>query len=138
MCHPFDLNPELEREIAEAVANPQRTPCMTCGHIGVKPGTMMCQECIDRPYGTVGGPATEEESMVRGARMMIQPTNHADCPRLLRAESAALGVEITVSTEPPLVAGPYTVPAFTCPHGSPYWIEPTGEQIVTWAEEGTS
>jgi hypothetical protein len=49
---------------------------------------------------------------------------------------AAMGVEITVSTVPPLVAGPYTTDGFTCPHGVTFWIEPTGEQIAAWARDG--
>ncbi|MGA5819707.1 hypothetical protein ACPC54_17835 [Kitasatospora sp. NPDC094028] len=44
--------------------------------------------------------------------------------------------EITVSTEPPLVAGPYTNDGLRCPHGITYWIEPTGEQIARWARDG--
>ena len=63
---------------------------------------------------------------------------HASCPEVLRSGMTDLGVEVTVSAAPPLVAGPYTTEGFRCPHGTAYWIEPTGEQIARWAEEGTS
>lgn len=63
--------------------------------------------------------------------------SHTQCPNELRDRMAAMGVEITVSTSPPLVAGPYTTDGFTCPHGTTYWIEPTGEQIASWRQDGT-
>lgn len=63
--------------------------------------------------------------------------DHAQCPNELRDRMADLGTEITVSTSPPLVRGPYTVDGFTCPHGTTYWIEPTGEQIAQWVKDGT-
>ena len=56
---------------------------------------------------------------------------HSRCPETLRESMAPC--EVTVSTSPPLVAGLYTVDAFVCPHGTAYWIEPTGEQIAQWA-----
>ena len=46
--------------------------------------------------------------------------------------------EITVSTEPPLIRGPWTTDGMTCPHGVTYWIEPTGEQIAQWRREGVA
>jgi len=46
-------------------------------------------------------------------------------------------LDVTISTAPPLIAGPYTTAPFTCPHGVSYWLEPTGEQIARWAEDGT-
>jgi hypothetical protein len=55
---------------------------------------------------------------------------------VLRAGMTALGADVTVSTRPPLVAGPYTTDPFTCPHGVSYWMEPTGEQIARWARDG--
>ena len=61
---------------------------------------------------------------------------HATCENELTTRMAAMGVEITVSTVPPLVAGPYTTDGFTCPHGVTFWIEPTGEQIAAWARDG--
>jgi len=42
--------------------------------------------------------------------------------------------DITVSTAPPLVANPFTE-GYTCPHGTSYWIEPTGDQIARWKAE---
>ena len=44
--------------------------------------------------------------------------------------------EITISTVPPIVAGPYTQDGLTCPHGITYWLEPTGEQIAAWGRDG--
>jgi hypothetical protein len=44
-------------------------------------------------------------------------------------------IEITVSTSPPLVDGPYTADPFTCPHGVRYWMEPTGGQVARWLAE---
>lgn len=58
------------------------------------------------------------------------------CADFLRERQAAYGIEITVSTKPPLVNGPYTTDSFTCPHGTEYWIEPTGEQIAQWVKDG--
>jgi hypothetical protein len=61
--------------------------------------------------------------------------DHAGCADVLRDGMAP--VEITVSTERPIVAGPYTTEPFVCPHGTAYWIEPTGEQIVQWCQDRT-
>jgi hypothetical protein len=63
-------------------------------------------------------------------------TEHSRCKRVLIDGMAALGSEVTVSTEPPLVEGPYTTEAFVCPHSTRYWIEPTGEQIAQWVKDG--
>jgi hypothetical protein len=63
------------------------------------------------------------------------PVDHKDCPGYLLEGMAQLGTEVTVSIAPPLVAGPYTTAPFTCPHGTSYWIEPTGEQIAQWARD---
>jgi hypothetical protein len=59
------------------------------------------------------------------------------CARLLREKAAKYGTDVTVSTAPPVVAGPFTGEPFTCPHGITYWIEPTGEQIAEWVKDGT-
>lgn len=63
-------------------------------------------------------------------------TDHAGCPDILRGASSELGVDVTVSAEPPLIRGPYTTHPYRCPHGSLYWIEPTGEQLAAWARDG--
>ena len=42
--------------------------------------------------------------------------------------------EITISTAPPIIASPFTE-GYTCPHGTTYWIEPTGDQRARWAAE---
>jgi len=64
-----------------------------------------------------------------------------ECVELLRTTMAAgfdgrPGCEITVSTAPPLIVGPYGINGYTCPHGVDYWIEPTSEQIAEWNREG--
>ncbi|MEU1284954.1 hypothetical protein [Kitasatospora sp. NPDC005856] len=65
-----------------------------------------------------------------------------ECEQTLREKWAKVcgdqPTEITVSTVPPLVAGPYTKDGLTCPHGITYWIEPTGEQIAQWARDGVA
>jgi hypothetical protein len=66
---------------------------------------------------------------------MSKTQDHSGCAGQLRDGMAALDTEVTVSTEPPLIRGTYTVTPFTCPHGQPYWIEPTGEQIAKWRAE---
>jgi hypothetical protein len=62
--------------------------------------------------------------------------SHAKCADVIREGMAP--VDITVSAEPPLVRGPYTTDGFTCPHGTTYWIEPTGEQVAQWQAEGVA
>lgn len=59
-----------------------------------------------------------------------------ECAATLREGMAP--VEITVSTQPPLVASPYTTEPFVCPHKVTYWIEPTSEQIARWQAEGVA
>jgi hypothetical protein len=64
-------------------------------------------------------------------------TDHAGCREQLREQAATLGLDVTVSTAPPLVVGPYPPGGFRCPHGITYWIEPSGEQIAQWHRDGT-
>jgi hypothetical protein len=61
---------------------------------------------------------------------------HSTCRQVLIDEMRLMGVEITVSTAPPIVAGPYTTDAHRCPHGVDFWIEQTGEQIAQWVKDG--
>lgn len=65
-------------------------------------------------------------------------TDHTECADEIRADMARLGIEITVTTAPPIVPGPYTTDPLTCPHGTTYWIEPTGEQIARWARDNVA
>lgn len=62
-----------------------------------------------------------------------------DCENDLRERWAKVcgdqPTEITISTEPPIIIGPYTQPGLTCPHGITYWLEPTGEQIAAWVRD---
>lgn len=46
-----------------------------------------------------------------------------------------VGCEAVISTAPPLVKSVYGVQAHTCPHGVTYYCEPTGEQLMRWAEQ---
>jgi hypothetical protein len=65
-------------------------------------------------------------------------SDHSGCSDYLKQEMAAKGVEVTVSTAPPIVAGPYEEACFTCPHGTTYWMEPTSEQRLAWAKAGVA
>ncbi len=58
------------------------------------------------------------------------------CEQDLRQMFANHDVEVIVSTLPPLVDGPYTADPHTCPHGTTYFAEPTGEQIAQWVKDG--
>lgn len=60
------------------------------------------------------------------------------CAGELTQRMAALGVEISVSAQPPAVAGPYATEPFTCPHGTAFFIYPTGEQIAAWIRDGVA
>lgn len=62
--------------------------------------------------------------------------DHDTCPGVLKGKMRQLGVDITVSTIAPMVRGPYTTDPFVCPHGTTFWIEPTGEQISKWVRDG--
>jgi hypothetical protein len=62
--------------------------------------------------------------------------DHARCADYLKQQMAERGIEVTVSTAMPVVASAYEESCFTCPHGTTYWMEPTGEQIATWARDG--
>lgn len=62
--------------------------------------------------------------------------DHASCASELRVRFTEMGLDVTVSTVPPIVNGPYTVAPYICPHGVRHWAEPTGEQIARWNEQG--
>ena len=61
--------------------------------------------------------------------------DHSTCADVLREVMASRGVEITVSTEPPLVRNPYVTDPYSCPHKVLFWIEPTSEQIARWVKD---
>lgn len=65
------------------------------------------------------------------------PTDHTGCREFLRRRAAANGLDVTVSTAPPIVIGPYPPEGYKCPHGIQLWMEPTGEQIAEWVRTGT-
>lgn len=67
----------------------------------------------------------------------VNALGRSECAEFLRERMAAgtdtwPGCEVTVSTARPLVVGPYGVNGFICPHGTEYFMEPTGEQIADW------
>ena len=62
--------------------------------------------------------------------------DHAHCLDQLREAFAHQHLDVTVSTVPPIVAGPFTLEApFICPHGVKHWAEPTGEQLAQWTAD---
>ncbi|MDH6141034.1 hypothetical protein P3T35_003047 [Kitasatospora sp. GP30] len=67
---------------------------------------------------------------------MTAATFSHSCETKLRELWDAQGVEVHISTAPPMVAGPYTTDGMRCPHGITYWWEPTGEQIAAWVRDG--
>lgn len=58
-----------------------------------------------------------------------------ECENDLRRMWAERNTEVTITTVPPIVAGPYTTDGMRCPHGITYWFEPTGEQIAKWVRD---
>ncbi len=66
------------------------------------------------------------------------PSDHAGCAAWMKEQFAHDGVEITVSTEPPLVKTPYDQTPFVCPHGTTFYHAPTSEQIAEWARDGVA
>lgn len=73
--------------------------------------------------------------------MSIHPQTHADCATFLKESIRRLGAEVTVSDLPPIVPSPYNRPgdgngSLTCPHGTTFYFEPTGDQIAQWARDG--
>jgi adenosine deaminase len=70
--------------------------------------------------------------------MAEHPGKHKDCRQFVADKFAAMGLDITVTTDRPLVHGPYTTEGFVCPHGVAFWPEPTGEQIAQWAKDGVT
>jgi hypothetical protein len=68
---------------------------------------------------------------------MAETTDHTACEDLLRIRLAAAPgdpIEVTISTAPPLISGPFTE-GFRCPHGVTFWMEPTGDQRAQWARD---
>jgi hypothetical protein len=72
--------------------------------------------------------------------------DHDGCRDVLRRSLARAcgraglpGIDATISAAPPLVSAPpghWQPMGYTCPHGTTYWIEPTGEQRARWRAEG--
>jgi hypothetical protein len=59
------------------------------------------------------------------------PTDHSACTADLKAGMAP--ADVIVSPAPPLVANQFTAGPVLCVHGTPFWIEPSGEQYMEWA-----
>lgn len=68
----------------------------------------------------------------------LSSSNPGCCTHILLGHAARHGLDIHVSTLPPVVRGRYTQPPLECPHGVTYWFEPTGEQIAEWKRIGAS
>lgn len=64
-------------------------------------------------------------------------SDHVECRDVIRGGLAEQGVDAVVSTATPIVSGPYEAHGYTCPHGTTYWVQPTGEQIAAWNRDGT-
>lgn len=58
------------------------------------------------------------------------------CRAALLTYMAEAGIECTVTTVPPIVEPAYEPLDMRCPHGRLWFMEPTGEQIMRWAEAG--
>lgn len=67
---------------------------------------------------------------------MSETNGHDQCRQRLYDIAAERGLDVVVSTAPPLVAGPYEAEGLRCPHGTTYWTQPTGEQIAQWVRDG--
>lgn len=65
-------------------------------------------------------------------------SDHEQCREGVRADMAQIGIDVAVSTAPPIIVGPMDVQGYTCPHGTTYWYwrEPTGEQVAQWRRDG--
>jgi hypothetical protein len=62
--------------------------------------------------------------------------DHADCLDRLRTAYAGQHIDVTISTVPPTVRGPFTLEApFVCPHGVRHWAEPTSAQLAQWTAD---
>lgn len=59
-----------------------------------------------------------------------------ECRAVLLEGFAKMGVEATVTLEPPIVPPRYEALDMRCPHGRLWFAEPTSEQIAKWAAEG--
>lgn len=68
--------------------------------------------------------------------MRPQPRTHSECALFLKDIMSDLGCDTTVSTAPPIVCGPYPTEVVRCPHGTTFYLEPTGEQVSQWARDG--
>ena len=59
------------------------------------------------------------------------------CRATLIEGFVAMGIEAHVTTLPPITPSAYKPFNLRCPHGQLWYAEPTSEQIMRWAQEGT-
>lgn len=62
---------------------------------------------------------------------------HSACRDILEAHFKAQGIDAHVTAVPQIVDTGYEQLNLTCPHGVPYYAEPTSEQIAQWVKDGT-
>ena len=56
------------------------------------------------------------------------------CAAYLKQVWAKKGIDVNVSTVPPIFESPYKSPAWECGHRKLLFTEPTSEQIAFWVE----
>lgn len=64
------------------------------------------------------------------------PKDHSECATAVKTVMRDhFHTDVTVSTAPPIVQGPFTGGTFLCPHDVLFYLEPTGEQIMCWVNQ---
>jgi len=61
-----------------------------------------------------------------------------ECRQVILDIVAVRGVEAHVTWAPPLFPTGYEPLNMSCPHGVPWFMEPTTEQRIRYAQEGTA
>lgn len=80
----------------------------------------------------------DEEEGLRAARETMEFASCEDCRAWLLGTFRTLGIEVHVSNLPPILRSKYPQPfSIKCPHGRAWYAEPTSEQIMQWAKDGT-
>jgi hypothetical protein len=57
------------------------------------------------------------------------------CREFLVENYAAMGIEVAVSDQPPIVQTAYEDLRLRCPHGVRWYAEPTSDQQAAWARD---
>lgn len=68
---------------------------------------------------------------------MNHPPCGEECRRILVDGFAERGADVHVTHLPPLFPTGYEPLNLSCPHGVHWYAEPTAEQRVRWAQDGT-